>query len=157
MDCGNRAGKREIRQPIFEARLPPSFSALALHQQSVCSIQFAVCHQFWESGMRWVGQVHRNTGGECAVCHASGESGMRWVRQLLRASVRLYAAHPICSHAVQRQIAATVQAVATSSLFMPVMLQARLPPSLPEPSVTCALSSCNCVTCRPSHSPLTYV
>ena len=82
---------------------------------------------------------------------------MRRVSQLLIASVSLYAAHPICSHAVQRQIAATVQAVATSSLFTPVMLQARLPPSLPEPSVTCALSSCNCVTCRPSHSPLTYV
>jgi hypothetical protein len=75
---------------------------------------------------------------------------MRRVSQLLIASVSLYAAHPICSHAVQRQIAATVQAVATSSLFTPVMLQARLPPSLPEPSVTCAFSSCNCVTCRPS-------
>ena len=69
MDCGNRAGKREIRQPISEARLPPSFSALAWHQQSVCSIQFAVCHQFWESGMRWVSQLHRNTEGQCAVCH----------------------------------------------------------------------------------------
>ena len=72
------------------------------------------------------------------------------MRRLLIASVSLYAAHPICSHAVQRQIAATVQAVAVSSLLTPVMLQARLPPSLPEPSVTCAFSSCNCVTCRPS-------
>jgi hypothetical protein len=63
MDCGNRAGKNEIRHPISEARLPPSFFALVWHQQSVCSIQCAACHQFGESGMRWVSQVQRNTGG----------------------------------------------------------------------------------------------
>jgi hypothetical protein len=69
MDCGNRAGKRKIRHPISKARLPPSFFAFAWQQQSVCSIQCAVCHQFWESGMRWVSQLHRNTEGQCAVCH----------------------------------------------------------------------------------------
>ena len=38
------------------------FLALVWHQQSVCSIQCAICHQLWKSGMRWVSLLHTNTG-----------------------------------------------------------------------------------------------
>ena len=89
MDCGNRAGKTEMRHPFFEARLPPSFFALVCSQFAAFSLQYAFSlgSLGWDGWARFI-EIQMDM--KMIRCHHFGKSGRRWGSQLLIASVSLY-------------------------------------------------------------------